>query len=296
MIGLIIDIVIVLVIALCAYRGFRSGIVRGVAGFLVLLLSLVIASVVSSTFAGEFVGVVQPFVGGLVDSQIQKILAPDDDEIVVVTPDATEDNATASDTSDETETTDSPSEDAETHADDGETADTEAPDETSDEPEILDILPGSLSEFVDGFDIKTTRDLAMLTLKNLGFIDAVSGPLADSIAKETKAIGVALGDAITAKLSLMLTRIALFAVAFILLAMILAVIGNLITLVFELPGLKMLDQVSGAVVGALRGLLIMLFVAAVLRYFGLVTTGFVEKTTLLEYLVLHNPIANLLKF
>lgn len=295
MIGLIVDIAIVLLIALCAYRGFRNGIVRGVAGFLVLVLSLVVASVISSTFAGEFVGVVQPFVGGLVDSQIQKILAPDNDEIVVVTPDATD--ADEADAAESTENADVDAAESNDDADlDAAESDTEPLDEQPDEPEVHDILPGSLSEFVDGFDIKTTYGMAMLTLKNLGFIDAVSNSIADTLANETKAIGVALGDAITVKLSLMLTRIALFAVSFILLAMILAVIGNLITLVFELPGLKTLDQVSGAVVGALRGILIMLFVAAVLRYFGLVTSGFVAKTTLLEYLVLHNPIANLLKF
>ena len=304
MFGLIIDVLIVLIVALCAYRGFKRGIVRGVVGFVVLLLSLVVASSVSSAFAEEFVGVVQPFVGGLVDSQIQKILMPDDDTPVIVddAPVETEDTPVIDDEEPTVDgepvvVDDEPAADGEPVVVDDEPSDGEGePVVVDDGPAIVDILPPSLSAIVDGFDIKTTYGMAMLTLKNLGFIDSIAESLSTALAKETSAIGVALGDAISAKLSLMLTRIALFAVAFILLAMIFAVIGNLITIVFSLPGLKTLDHVSGAVMGVLRGLLIVLFAAAVLRFFGIVTSGFVEQTTILELFVLHNPIANALKF
>ena len=246
MTGFIIDFFIVLIVGLCAYRGFRAGVVRGVAGFLALILSLVIASSVSSAFADEFTGVVSPFVGGLVDSQIQKILAPEDAAAT----------AAAGGTSSKI---------------------TIAPEEAAD------------------YDADTTDGMTMIILRQLGFFKPIAEKITDTVKEETRELGFALGDVITAKLSSILVRIALFAVAFILLAIAFAIIGNLIDVVFSLPGLKTIDQISGTVMGLLRGLLIIFFVATLLRYFGIIATGTIEKTAILEYMIVHNPVANALK-
>ena len=242
MTGFIIDFIIVLVIVLCAYRGYRAGVVRGAAGFVALILSLTIASAVSSSFADDFTGVVSPFVGGLVDSQIQKVLAPES---------ATGEVGTSKITI--------PPEEAATYS------------------------------------TATTEGMSMLILRQLGFFKPVAERITNTVKEETRELSFALGDVITARLSFLLVRIALFAVAFILLAIAFAIIGNLVDFVFKLPGLKTLDQISGTVMGLLRGLLVLFFVATILRYFGIVATGTIEKTAILEYMVVHNPVASALK-
>ena len=103
-----------------------------------------------------------------------------------------------------------------------------------------------------------------------------------------------LADAIADKLSSTLSYVAVFAVAFILIAIIFAVIGNLIGFVFSLPGLKLVDIIAGAAFGLVKGLLLVLAIAAVARYFGIIAIETLESTTVLNYLVNNNIIANML--
>ncbi|MDR0838672.1 MAG: CvpA family protein [Oscillospiraceae bacterium] len=248
MTGIIIDAVIVIIVVFCAYRGFRGGVVRGVCGFLALILSLVIANAAASTFSGEFKGVLSPFVGGLVDGQIQKILMPD----------------------------------------------ANTPSEETDDADDEEAAPAALPDEGD-YDTDTTFGMSMLTLRKLGFFKGAAERISKSIDDETSEVGYALGGIISDKLCSALAYIAVFAIAFMLLAIVFAVAGNLLNFAFSLPGLRLLDQIAGTVLGVLRGLVIVFFIATVLRYFGIVTAGTVEKTSILEYLVNNNPVANALR-
>jgi uncharacterized membrane protein required for colicin V production len=242
MIGVVIDLVIIAFAALCAYRGYRAGIVRGIAGFLALILSLVLANAAAEMFSGEFTGVLRPFVGGLVDNKLQSILSPREEG------EAGEESAEAS-----------------------------AP------------LPDE-----DEYDISTARGLTLLTLRKLGFLKSAAVNIADSIKTETAEAGYALGSVITDKLCRALAHVAVFAAAFILLSIAFAVAGSLLNFVFSLPGLRLFDKLAGLAAGLLRGALIILFAAAILRYFGIITSGAVEETRLLRYIVDHNLIAEAL--
>jgi len=64
--------------------------------------------------------------------------------------------------------------------------------------------------------------------------------------------------------------------------------------VFSLPGLKLLDIIAGVIFGLAKGLLIVLVLAAVMRYFGLLALDILEGTTVLNYLVNNNIIADML--
>jgi len=103
-----------------------------------------------------------------------------------------------------------------------------------------------------------------------------------------------LADKVANKLSSVLAYVAVFGVAFILVAIVFAVIGNLIGFVFSLPGLKLIDTIAGIVFGLAKGLLIVLVLAAVMRYFGLLALDILEGTTVLNYLVNNNMIADML--
>ena len=66
---MIIDIVLLLIIALCTWSGYRRGLVGGVAGVLPLIIALFGGSMLSSAYAGEVIPALEPFVSGYVDSQ-----------------------------------------------------------------------------------------------------------------------------------------------------------------------------------------------------------------------------------
>ncbi|MBQ7692801.1 MAG: CvpA family protein [Oscillospiraceae bacterium] len=64
----IIDIILIIIIALCTWNGYKRGLVGGVAGILAIIVSLLGASIVSAAYAHEVVPALKPFVDGYLDS------------------------------------------------------------------------------------------------------------------------------------------------------------------------------------------------------------------------------------
>ena len=101
-------------------------------------------------------------------------------------------------------------------------------------------------------------------------------------------------DLIADKLSSALAYIAVFAIAFILIAIIFTVMGNLVGFVFSLPGLRLLDAIAGVVFGLAKGLILVYTLAIIIKYFGLVAIETVEGSSVLTYFINNNPIADML--
>ena len=66
---LIIDIVLLVIVALCAWNGYRKGLIGGIAGILAIIIALFGGSLLSSAYAHEVIPALEPFVDGYVDSQ-----------------------------------------------------------------------------------------------------------------------------------------------------------------------------------------------------------------------------------
>ena len=64
----VIDIILIIIIALCTWNGYKRGLVGGVAGILAIIISLMGASIVSAAYAHEVVPAIEPFVDGYLDS------------------------------------------------------------------------------------------------------------------------------------------------------------------------------------------------------------------------------------
>ena len=69
MIRLIIDIVLLVIVALCTWGGYRRGLIGGVAGILAIVIALFGGSLLSSAYSHEVVPALQPFVDGFISSQ-----------------------------------------------------------------------------------------------------------------------------------------------------------------------------------------------------------------------------------
>jgi len=134
---------------------------------------------------------------------------------------------------------------------------------------------------------------AYATMRRLGLPEASAAQIAERATQDNGPIAT-LADAVSDKLSSALAFVAVFGIAFLLLAIIAAIIGNLIGFVFSLPGLKHIDAIAGILFGLLKGLIIVLTLAAIIRYFGLFAQTTLEETTILKFLINNNPIADMI--
>jgi uncharacterized membrane protein required for colicin V production len=222
----LIDFVIVAIVALCVWRGYRNGLIRGVFGVVSLIAALLIANAAAKAYSDEFVGMLRPFVGGIVDTTLADIAEEDADN---------KNDSRESDAKDYT--------------------------------------------------------TAYSVLRRIGLPKVSAARIAAMVSHDDDS-DVTLAEMTTDKLSSVLAFVAVFGIGFVLVAIVFAVIGNLISFVFSLPGLKLLDRASGVVFGLVKGLLIVFTLAAIVRYFGLLAQSTVEETRVLNYIVNNNMIAN----
>jgi len=228
----LIDLAVIGTIAFCGWRGFKSGLIRGVFGIVSLVAALLIANIAAQAYSGETKGMLLPFVSGIVESTMTDL-----------TEEGIEYQEIAHD-----------------H-------------EISDE----DFGP------------------AYITLRQLGLPEAAAVRIAEqSTDVEEDERGRYFSDVIADRLSGAFSYVAVFGISFLLLAIVFAVIGNLVGVVFALPGLKYVDMIAGSVFGLFKGVIIVYTIAVILRYFGLLILPTLERTTILKYIINNNPIANML--
>ncbi len=72
MIRLMIDIVLLVIVALCTWGGYRRGLIGGVAGILAIVIALFGGSLLSSAYSHEVVPALSPFVDGYISSQLTR--------------------------------------------------------------------------------------------------------------------------------------------------------------------------------------------------------------------------------
>lgn len=65
----VINIILIAIVALCTWHGFRKGLVGGIAGILAIVLALFGAKLLSTAYSHEVTPVLHPFVDGFIDSQ-----------------------------------------------------------------------------------------------------------------------------------------------------------------------------------------------------------------------------------
>lgn len=66
---LFINIILLMIITMCTWRGYKKGFVSGIIGVLAIVIALYGGSLLSSKYSREVIPVLEPFVDGYVDSQ-----------------------------------------------------------------------------------------------------------------------------------------------------------------------------------------------------------------------------------
>ncbi|MCD8117595.1 MAG: CvpA family protein [Oscillospiraceae bacterium] len=67
----IINLILVVIIVVCAWQGFKKGIIMGIVGVLVIILSLYGGQLLSDTFSYEVIPVLKPFISGYMENQVE---------------------------------------------------------------------------------------------------------------------------------------------------------------------------------------------------------------------------------
>ena len=137
--------------------------------------------------------------------------------------------------------------------------------------------------------------ISFAALRNLGISENAAEQIASDVHAEETRVGRALCDKLTEKLCEKLMFVAIFAIGFTLVFIIFAFVGNLLSLSLELPGLELANTIGGVITGMIKGVLIILFLTCICRYFGiLLGEELIRKTFILEWLMNSNPIAVLI--
>ena len=68
----VIDIILLIIIALCTWNGYKRGLVGGIAGILAIVVALFGGSLLSSAYSHEVVPALEPFIDGYIDSQANR--------------------------------------------------------------------------------------------------------------------------------------------------------------------------------------------------------------------------------
>ena len=71
--SLIIDLILIAIVAFCAWNGYRKGFIMGISGILALIVAFYGAQIIADTYSQEFNSMLKPFVNGIVDSAVAKV-------------------------------------------------------------------------------------------------------------------------------------------------------------------------------------------------------------------------------
>jgi len=69
-----IDAVLVLIVAVTAYKGWKKGLIRGIFGVVAVIVSIFGANLVAKAYSGEFTEMLEPLVGGVVDNAVSAVV------------------------------------------------------------------------------------------------------------------------------------------------------------------------------------------------------------------------------
>ncbi len=89
------DLVLIGIVVLCCWHGFKTGLINGILGILAVIISIYAAGLVSEVYSPEFTGALEPFATGVVDSTLTSILTWDGEKSDAADPEGDGDDKKA---------------------------------------------------------------------------------------------------------------------------------------------------------------------------------------------------------
>lgn len=146
---------------------------------------------------------------------------------------------------------------------------------------------------VSDSDKNDVYSVSYAIFRQMGVVESAAVKMAEEIAEQCPHVDQSMCDAIGDNLSARFSYIVVFCIAFALIGILFAVIGNVINISLQIPILGVAEPILGTIIGAVKGLIIMYAVAMFLRYLGiLIPDEALEGTELVFKLVNENPVAD----
>ena len=219
MLRLILDVILIVILALCVWHGFRRGLIGSIAGILVVIIALFGGNLLSSAYAGEVIPALEPFVDGFISSQ-----------------------------------------------------------QTRDE--ILDKMGydefGRSLEDILNEDPSLRYDYAYACMDKMGFSKERCKELSAKAVQLDDGGNISTTDAVVDVLCDTITHVGGLVLAFLMILIALVAVGNLTNISFRLPNLVNFDEISGAVLGFIKGFMYCALLCWALGFLG----ALIGKTTL----------------
>ena len=227
----IINLVLIGIILICAWSGYKKGIIMGIGGILAIIVSLYGANLVATTFSYDIISAMRPFASGYVESQIRR-----------------EESSVAISLGDEEE-------------EEEEDSILEQMGWESSELSVEDLLaenPDRREEF------------CVACYQKLGLTDDTSRIMAAKAIAYAGENETDMISSVVQVLCEEVCFVGCFLLAFLLIIILLTVIGNLPNLSYKLPHLDLLNDIGGALLGITTGLMFCVVLVWALKFTGIV--------------------------
>lgn len=209
----VIDLVLLGILIVCVWGGYKKGIIMGVGGILCIIVAVYGANLLANSFSYDVVPALKPFANGYTETMMNG-----SDSVVM-----------------------------KRMGWDGTTYRAE---------DLVEMYPNRRLEFCS------------TCYQVLGFDENLSDRMAEKAVTYARESGVGIRAAVGQILCETVSYAACFLVAFLLIEIILTVIGNLPNLSYKLPRLDILNDIVGALLGLVTGLMFCAILVWALRFMG----------------------------
>lgn len=262
--AVIIDVIVGAVLLGFAICGARRGLVRSVAGLVIVLIALAGAGILTNTLTPKVSTYLQPLIEKRVEARMDKALSGDDGA----------DSSAAT------------SQDGESHSHSG----VEMP-EAAVQPDTGETtIPTDPDAGQQDESALPQLDAGQL-LKLLGIDSDPSKSLEEAAREKVRDTGVSIATAVVESVAESVLHILIFALSFALLLLLLKLAVRALDLVAKLPGLHLLNRLGGMAFGLVEGALALFLAVFLLRRLGVsFDTDAVEATVLLSFFTTYTPL------
>ncbi len=165
---------------------------------------------------------------------------------------------------------------------------------------LRDYVSGKTTDFVPESEI-TAGDIVYpereseAILRKLSFTEGAAQELSEEIADRVDETEERVLNVLVDFFCERVCYIVIFAIAFILIMIVFSVVSNVLDLSFGIPGHENLNHISGALLGIVRGVLIVVTITCLCRYMGIIFSDeILSKTHIFGKLVSENRLAEFL--
>lgn len=227
---IIIDLLLIAIILICTWTGYKKGLIMGVGGILVIIVSIFGANLIANVFSYDVIPAMRPFASGYLEGKLAR--GSSEDEAGVL--------------------------------------------------EQLGLSVGEWSvEDMIANDPSLKQKISEATFLSLGITEETSTEMAEDVADYMGDNSSGIVASMAEILCMRISHVAYFSMTFLILLILFTVIGNITNLSFKIPNFDRGNDIIGAALGLVTGIMFCMMLVWALKYAGIVIGGDTMSETIL---------------